>query len=72
MEAIVCDRCDSVIKSLRSTDITRVMIKIPRKFMNQHDGEYENRVSYTFELCDDCARKLYKEISGKDPDEVIF
>ena len=72
-DAIVCDKCNAIIRDgIRGEQITEIRLKFPRKFRDQHDGDFERRVMYHFDLCDKCAKELYREITREDPDEVII
>lgn len=39
---------------------------------SQHDGTYKNRDKREFDLCDKCAGKIEKLITGCDPDMEIL
>ena len=71
-EVRICDKCEAIIRPRRPEDVSLVMLKIPRKYRDQHDGEFEKRTLYSYDLCDKCAKELYKLISGDDPDKVII
>lgn len=63
-----CDMCGNMMADLEMNNLTTFL---EYKCRDQHDGEYKDRRTKIFDLCDKCTSKIVKKIPGQDPDAVI-
>lgn len=62
-----CDRCNKQWNIADISETCAIAIDVPAKKWDRFTpNEQEVKIAETFELCQDCARKVYAVLTAKD------